>query len=56
MATAKITVTEARKRAKYHGALVRSSNFDITTPSGRYDWECLNYYNGIIIRGSRKGK
>lgn len=52
--TPPVTVGEARSKAKYHGALVKSGNFDITTVSGRYDWECLNYHNQIILRSKIK--
>jgi hypothetical protein len=52
--TPPVTVGEARLRAKYHTNMVRSPYFDINTSTGRYDWECLNYFNQIILTKGRK--
>ena len=49
-----VTVGEARKKVKYHEKMVQSPNFDINSTSGRYDWECLNYYNQIILTKGKK--
>lgn len=52
--TPAVTVLEARQKVKYHEKMVQSSNFDINTETGRYDWECLNYYNQIILKSGLK--
>ncbi len=55
--TPEVTVGEARAKVKYHEKMVRSENFDINTSSGRHDWECLNYFNQIILtKGKNKSK
>ena len=52
--TPKVTVGEARSKVKYHEKMVQSPNFDINTTSGRYDWECMNYFNQIILTKGKK--
>lgn len=49
-----ITLAEAKERSKHYEGIVRSRDFNIET--GRYEWECLNYYNQIILISNLKKK
>lgn len=52
--TPEITVAEAREKAKHYADIVRSKDFNIET--GRYELECLNFYNQIILKSNLKKK
>lgn len=47
-----ITLEMAIERSKHYGSIVRSKEYNIET--GRYEWECLNYYNQIILKSKIK--
>ena len=47
-----ITLEMAIERSKHYGGIVRGKEFNIET--GRYEWECLNFYNQIILKSKIK--
>ena len=52
--TQAITADEARLKVKYYADKVKAVGFDINKPHDRYNWECLNYYNQIILKSKLK--
>ena len=52
--TEAITADVAREKAKTYEKLVRKPEFDIKNEQDRHNWECLNYYNHIILKANIK--
>lgn len=49
-----VTLEMAIERSKHYGGIVRAKDFNIATETGRYNWECMNYYNQIILKSKIK--
>ncbi len=52
--TPKVTVVEARKKAAYHAKVIQNGAGVLTDDQLMHDYECLNYFNQIILRGGKK--
>lgn len=52
--TAPVTEAQAMELVKKHETAVKRADFDINKPSDRYSWECLNYFNQIILKSRLK--
>ena len=55
MENTELTLSEARKLAKYYGNMARTQHNTVQTEEERREtWECLSYCRGIILKKSRK--
>ncbi|MBK7362662.1 MAG: hypothetical protein IPJ01_10240 [Micavibrio sp.] len=50
-----LSLSEARKLAKYYGNRVMKQHEIVQTPEEqRVDWECLSFCRGVILKKGRK--
>lgn len=50
----KISLNQALTMANHHKNVLQTTNVDCKPLAWLYNWECLCYYNQIIINRSRK--
>lgn len=49
-----ISLKDARKMSKYHENILRKNDVVWKPLAWLYEWECLCYYNSIIINRTKK--
>lgn len=52
--TPPVTVGEARKKAAYHGKIIQNNKGELSDQQLAHDYECLGYYNQIILKSNLK--